>query len=94
MHWHNKQFSHQTKPKIVLDSQMLAFDILDYDSWLVAPLSVANSLKEIFNDVYVIPFTGNPPKRTIYMINHKNPLKSNREIIDKIRSHIELCIPE
>jgi len=92
--WHNKQFSHQSNPKITLDSQILAVDILENDSWLVAPMSAANALKTMFDDLQLIPFKDNPPIRTIYMITHKNPLRSNLEIIDKIQSTVELHISE
>lgn len=92
--WHNEQFSHHASPKISLDSQILAVNFLKNDSWLIAPISVANALMNMFDGLQLIPFKDNPPIRTIFMITHQNPLKSNLEIIDRIQSTVELHISE
>lgn len=92
--WHNKYFPFESEPKLFIDLQTLAFDMLDGDSWLIAPLTVANSLKNNFDDLYIIPFIDEPPKRTVFMINHKSPLDSSMKVIRKIKSLIKPYIDD
>lgn len=92
--WHNKYFSYESKPKLFIDLQILAFDMVDEDSWLIAPLTVASSLKNNFDGLYIIPFVDDPPTRTIFMINHKSPLDSSKKVITKVKLLIKPYIDE
>lgn len=87
--WHNKHFPQGLKPKLVTDSTLLSFDILDQDSWLVVPLSAAISLIEKFRDIYIIPFAEDPPHRAIYMITNNTPLYSNREAVEDFKTLVD-----
>jgi hypothetical protein len=87
--WHNKYFQQELNPKLVTDSTLLSFDLLDQDSWLIVPLSAAHSLKEKFRDIYIVPFNENPPHRAIYMITNKTPLYSNREAIEDFKALVD-----
>lgn len=83
--WHNNYFPQEEKPRLVTDSSLLSFDILDQDSWLIVPISAAYSLAEKFSDVYIIPFNEDPPHRAIYMISNITPLYSNTEVMDDFK---------
>ncbi|MCS0789848.1 LysR family transcriptional regulator [Cytobacillus firmus] len=87
--WHNKHFPQEVNPKLVTDSTLLSFDLLDQDSWLIVPLSAAYSLKEKFRDIYIVPFIETPPHRAIYMITNKTPLYSNKEVIEEFKSLVD-----
>lgn len=87
--WQNKHFPQGLHPKLVTDSTLLSFDILDQDSWLIVPLSAAISLIEKFKDIYIIPFVEDPPHRAIYMITNKTPLYSNREAVEDFKTLVD-----
>ncbi|ASN06269.1 LysR family transcriptional regulator [Virgibacillus necropolis] len=87
--WHHKYFPQGGNPKLVTDSALLSFDILDQDSWLIVPISAAHTLAEKFSDVYIIPFIENPPHRAIYMISNITPLYSNTEVMDNFKTLVE-----
>ncbi|WP_404332216.1 LysR family transcriptional regulator [Mesobacillus maritimus] len=87
--WHNKYFSQGLNPKLVTDSTLLSFDLLDQDSWLIVPISAAYSLTGNFEDITIIPFIEDPPHRSIYMITNKAPLYSNREAIEDFTTLVD-----
>jgi DNA-binding transcriptional LysR family regulator len=82
--WHNKYIPANSSPKLITDSALLSFELLDEDSWLIVPYSVANQLSKKF-PVYLFPFKETAPYRTIYMISNKNPLYSNRDAISEFK---------
>jgi DNA-binding transcriptional LysR family regulator len=84
LNWHNKYIPHNSSPKLITDSALLSFEILDEDSWLIAPYSVVNKLSKKFS-VHLYPFKESAPQRTIYMISNKNPLYSNRDAISEFK---------
>lgn len=87
--WHHKHFPHGVNPRLVTDSTLLSFEILDLDSWLIVPLSAGRSLIEKFRDIYLTPFTEDPPHRSIYMITNNTPLYSNRETIEDFKTLVD-----
>ncbi|MEH7097231.1 LysR family transcriptional regulator [Neobacillus vireti] len=87
LNWHNKYIQHNSSPKLITDSALLSFEILDEDSWFIAPYSVVNKLREKF-PVHLLLFKELAPKRTIYMISNKNPLYSNRDAISEFKQLI------
>jgi DNA-binding transcriptional LysR family regulator len=84
LNWHNKYIPHHSSPKLITDSALLSFEILDEDSWLIAPYSVVNTLSKKFS-VHLLSFKESAPQRTIYMISNKNPLYSNRDAISEFK---------
>jgi DNA-binding transcriptional LysR family regulator len=84
LNWHNKYIPYNSSPKLITDSALLSFEVLDEDSWLIAPYSVVYKLSKKFS-VHLLPFKESPPHRTIYMISNKNPLYSNRDAIDEFK---------
>ncbi|HZH58513.1 MAG TPA: LysR family transcriptional regulator [Metabacillus sp.] len=83
--WHYKYFPQGLDPKLVTDSTLLSFDILDENSWLIVPISAAYSLIEKFKDVYIVPFGSDCPHRAIYMITNISPLYSNKDAIEDFK---------
>ncbi|ULT58251.1 LysR family transcriptional regulator [Neobacillus drentensis] len=84
LNWHNKNIPHNSSPKLITDSALLSFEILDEDSWFIAPNSVVNKLSKKFS-VHLLLFKEVSPRRTIYMISNKNPLYSNRDAISEFK---------
>lgn len=92
INWHIENFGDIESFRIQVDSSLLSFELMDKESWMVIPVSVAENLKQKFPDINLVPFDKNPPQRTIYMISHTNPLYSNegtvKEFKESIHSHI------
>jgi DNA-binding transcriptional LysR family regulator len=93
INWHNKYIPHNSTPKLITDSALLSFEVLDEDSWLIAPYSVVNKLSKKFL-VHLLPFKESAPQRTIYMISNKNPLYSNRDAISEFKLLINKYMTE
>lgn len=84
LNWHNQYIPHNSTPKLKTDSALLSFEVLEEDSWLIAPFSVAYTLSKKYS-VHLFPFTEDAPHRTIYMLSNKNPLYSNRDAIKEFK---------
>ncbi|MFS0777019.1 LysR family transcriptional regulator [Neobacillus sp. 3P2-tot-E-2] len=84
LNWHNKYIPHHSTPKLITDSALLSFELLDNDSWLIAPYSVVNKLRKKIS-VHLLPFKESAPQRTLYMISNKSPLYSNRDAIKEFK---------
>lgn len=84
LNWHNKNIPNNSSPKLITDSALLSFEILDEYSWFIAPYSVVNKLSKKFS-VHLLLFKEFSPQRTIYMISNKNPLYSNRDAISEFK---------
>jgi DNA-binding transcriptional LysR family regulator len=84
LNWQNKNIPVHSSPKLLTDSALLSFDVLEEDSWLIAPYSVVYALSNNFS-FFQLPFKESAPKRTIYMISNKNPLYSNRNAISDFK---------
>jgi DNA-binding transcriptional LysR family regulator len=90
--WHLETFGDIDSFKIQVDSSLLSFELMDKDSWMIIPISVADNLQQKFPDINLIPFKQNSPHRAIYMVSHTSPLYSNAEAVkefkDSIHAHI------
>lgn len=84
LNWHHKYITHSPSHKLFTDSALLSFELLDEASWFIAPFSVAYTLGKKYS-VHLLPFIGEAPHRTIYMISNKNPLYSNRDAIKEFK---------
>ena len=91
--WQNKHISHYSSPKLITDSAMLSFELLDDESWLIVPLSVAYTLSTKFS-IPFIRFEEEAPKRTIFMISNKNPLYSHRDSIQDFKQLFSVFMNE
>jgi DNA-binding transcriptional LysR family regulator len=84
LNWQQENILHGSSPKLLIDSALLSFELLDEDSWFIAPFSVAYTLSKKYT-VHLLPFIEDPPHRTIYMISNKNPLYSNKDAIKEFK---------
>lgn len=83
--WHNEVVSHGRRPPLEVDSfPLLAESLLDTGSWAIAPVTVANELRNR-QDVWISE-VGNrrkPPYRTTYLVH-------SRELADEKLTTLEI----
>lgn len=88
MLWHDRHIGASTRPLLTASSISILTGFLDTgDYWSIMPLTTARGLLNLY-PVQICRLDPAPPRRTLYLLTHKNPSQISEANIEKFLKHL------
>lgn len=87
--WHDRYIPSGCRPLVTATSISILNGFLEAeDYWTIMPSTTARGLKKQYS-IGILPLDPAPPKRTLYMLTHKNPSHSTMENTSRFMEYLK-----